>query len=93
MMILHFKNKRRLLTFTKEQQQYFDIVTEEFEKDKKGKYRAKDCPTSTLTNTFAINMLLLTAAKKESNLHFWLVCGDEKNKRLEEEYSSNVKHP
>lgn len=44
MMILHFKNKRRLLTFTKEQQQYFDIVTEEFEKDKKGKYRAKDCP-------------------------------------------------
>lgn len=69
-MILHFKNKRRLLTFTKEQQQYFDIVTEEFEKDKKGKYRAKDCPTSTLTNTFAINMLLLTAAKKESNLHF-----------------------
>lgn len=44
-MILHFKNKRRLLTFTKEQQQYFDIVTEEFEKEQKRKTLSKRLPT------------------------------------------------
>jgi uncharacterized phosphosugar-binding protein len=60
----------------------------------------KTAPTSTLCNTFAINMLLLTAVAilKEMGIDppLWtsanLPDGDRKNKALEEMYSSRVKH-
>lgn len=62
--------------------------------------KQKTAPTSTLTNTFAINMLLLTAveklSKKGTEPPLWtsanLPGGDEKNKKLEEVYSNRVKH-
>ncbi len=60
----------------------------------------KTAPTSTLCNTFAINMLMLTAVAKLSErgieVPLWtsanLPGGDEKNKKLEEQYAPLVKH-
>ncbi|MGN0906850.1 MAG: sugar isomerase domain-containing protein [Bullifex sp.] len=60
----------------------------------------KTAPTSTLCNTFAINMLMLTAVAKLSEMGIepplWtsanLPGGDEKNKKLEEQYALRVKH-
>lgn len=60
----------------------------------------KAAPTSTLCNTFAINMLMLTAVAKLSEMGIepplWVSAnlpdGDEKNKALEEKYFPLVKH-
>ncbi len=60
----------------------------------------RTAPTSTLCNTFAINMLMLTAVAilKEMGIDppLWtsanLPDGDRKNKALEEQYASRVKH-
>lgn len=60
----------------------------------------KTAPTSTLTNVFAINMLMLTAVKKLKELGvdppLWMSAnlpgGDEQNKALEERYFPRVKH-
>ena len=60
----------------------------------------KTAPTSTLCNTFAINLLMLTAVAilKEMGIDppLWtsanLPDGDRKNKALEEQYASRVRH-
>jgi len=60
----------------------------------------KTAPTSTLCNTFAINMLMLSAVAKLSEMGIepplWMSAnlpgGDEKNKVLEDKYFPLVKH-
>lgn len=60
----------------------------------------KTAPTSTLTNVFAINMLMLSAVKKLKEMGIdpplWMSAnlpgGDEKNKALEEMYFPRVMH-
>lgn len=60
----------------------------------------KTAPTSTLCNTFTINMLMITVVAKLSEMGIepplWMSAnlpgGDEKNKALEEQYFSRVKH-
>ncbi len=60
----------------------------------------KTAPTSTLCNTFTINLLMLTAVAKLSEMGIepplWMSAnlpgGDEKNKALEEKYFPLVKH-
>ena len=60
----------------------------------------KTAPTSTLCNTFTINLLMLTAVAKLSEMGIkpplWMSAnlpgGDEANKALEEKYFPLVKH-
>lgn len=62
--------------------------------------KQKTAPTSTLCNVFAINLLMLTAVKKLSDMGIdpplWMSAnlpgGDEKNRALEEKYFPLVKH-
>lgn len=60
----------------------------------------KTGPTSTLCNTFAMNCLLITVVRKLKEMGveppLWMSAnlpgGDEKNRKLEEEYFPRVKH-